>query len=359
MADYGLLGGLAEGLKEGLKSYRETRYDEEARAKRAQEEALKQKAIKLDLMEKGVVETPEGEYEFTPEMKAQKQAKSRDFEVFDPTIQNELTKEALSTQEMLKRKNKDWGSFVQPGMTRSDLRDLRNKMFSGEYQIEAAGARRSATDEMIKGLQAQKLKQELTQGPKGREITAGQAETMSSATSAMAALNQAKDILKDVEGISGPVAGKISGLMGSVGFGETGKKAAVTDAQLKSRAQIIARYLEGGRAVTDADMARYEKMMPKLSDPPGVSREKLDNIRTLLANKYESDLKILGGTGFDLSGVPSLAAFKGEKEGGLLEKEGGLLSLPKAMAQGAAKKPKMIKQGSHTFILNEKTGEYE
>jgi len=358
MADYGLIGGLAEGLKEGLRSYRETRLDEEARLKKAQEEALKQKALKLDLLEKGVVETPEGEYEFTPEMKAQKQAKSRDFEVFDPTVQNELTKEALSTQEMLKRKNKDWGSFVQPGMTRSDLRDLRNKMFSGEYQIEAAGARRSATDDLIKSLQAQKMQRELTQGPRGRELPAGQAEAIASARSAMKALDQAQDLLKETEDISGPVMGKVSGLMGSLGMGKTGEKAAGAEAQLKSRAQIIGKYLEGGK-LTDEDIRRYMKILPTLTDRPEVAKTKIENLRTLLANKYEADLESFKGSGFEVSGLPSVAQFRGKKDDGLLEKEGGLMSLPKAMAQPKAGKPKVIKQGNHTFILNEKTGEYE
>lgn len=336
MADYGLIGGLAEGLKEGLRSYKDTQREESEKQRRAEEEALKKKMFDVGLLKEGIVETAGG-FDLSPEEKAQREHKAKELEPYDPKTNNELAIEAKSTQDMLKRKNPQWASFIQPGMTRGEIKDIRNKVLSGEFQIEAAGARRTAMDDMIKGLQAQKLKKELEQGPKGRELPAGQAESIAQAKSAMKALEQAEQIVKSTEEISGPVAGRVSGLLGAVGIGETGKRAAETEAQLKSRAQIIGKYLEGGK-LTDEDIKRYMEIIPKMTDKPEVARAKIENLKTLLSNKYAADIESFQGSGFDVAGLPSPKEFSKKKQKGLMpESSTGLLDQAFAAPTGAPK----------------------
>jgi hypothetical protein len=67
MADWGLLGGLAEGLKEGFTSYRDTK-------KAALDEALKKRSAQADLLSKGLEIDPETGEVVPTKLTAAKQA---------------------------------------------------------------------------------------------------------------------------------------------------------------------------------------------------------------------------------------------------------------------------------------------
>lgn len=67
MADYGLLGGLAEGLKQGLGAYQQGRQYQDEQRRKIEEKALQEKLAKLGMFDKGIMETPEGGFAYTPE----------------------------------------------------------------------------------------------------------------------------------------------------------------------------------------------------------------------------------------------------------------------------------------------------
>ena len=60
MADLGLLAGLAGGIQKGFDSYRTERDYQDKKAESAEEKAMKAKMYKLQLMDKGMQESPDG-----------------------------------------------------------------------------------------------------------------------------------------------------------------------------------------------------------------------------------------------------------------------------------------------------------
>ncbi len=67
MADYGLLGGLAEGLRSGLGAYQQTRAQMDEK-KRLEDEKRRQGLLdQAAFKEKGLMQTPEGSVDFSPE----------------------------------------------------------------------------------------------------------------------------------------------------------------------------------------------------------------------------------------------------------------------------------------------------
>jgi hypothetical protein len=67
MADYGLLGGLAEGLKQGLGAYQQGRQFQDEQRRKIEEKALQEKLAKIGMFDKGIMETDDGGLSYTPE----------------------------------------------------------------------------------------------------------------------------------------------------------------------------------------------------------------------------------------------------------------------------------------------------
>ena len=99
----------------------------------------------------------------------------------------------------------------------------------------------------------------------GKILSAASATEAGTAQAALAALDDVISESKKNESISGPFAGRLAGLMGSMEIGDTGRAAAALDSTLRQRAQVIGRYLEGGK-LAEGDIGRYVAMLPKLSD---------------------------------------------------------------------------------------------
>lgn len=128
----------------------------------------------------------------------------------------------------------------------------------------------------------------------GKVLTAEQAKGLADI---QASETQLKDIAAAIEKnkeIMGPVVGRLK----TFSPYETGSK--TFDAQMKVAAQVIGKSLEGGK-LTDADLLRYRQMLPSIADTPEVASGKLENIRTLLAQKRAADLQVFQQSGYDVS----------------------------------------------------------
>lgn len=64
--------------------------------------------------------------------------------------------------------------------------------------------------------------------------------------------------------------------------------------------QVIGKGLEGG-VLRKEDEAKYEKILPRLSDPIGIRKKKAEQLREMLVNKYNTDLETLGQAGVNIS----------------------------------------------------------
>ena len=115
--------------------------------------------------------------------------------------------------------------------------------------------------------------------------------------------NNAPLVLKDLHGlvdanadIFGPVAGRIAG---NNPWNEQSK---TIDAQLRQAAQVVGSYLEGGKLMKD-DEVKYRNMLPNLADSPEVAKNKLTLVERLIAQRQNSNLDALRGSGYDVSSI--------------------------------------------------------
>lgn len=164
-------------------------------------------------------------------------------------------------------------------------------------------------DKQYKKAQSQHLQAETAslynKKSKGRELPAGSAENLSGSQSAVAALDDVSQLVNAQQGQMGPARGLLSKAQGFLGVGQGGQDARTFEAVNKQRAQIIGKYLEGGK-LTDADIQRYQQQLPQVTDSPQVAQNKIDGLKRLIQQKYDSEVTTLGASGFDVSAVPRL-----------------------------------------------------
>ena len=123
------------------------------------------------------------------------------------------------------------------------------------------------------------------------------------------------------------------------------ERAQSVNAQMKSASQAFGRYMEGG-VLRAEDERKYREMFPKLGDTPTVAKSKLAVVQRQLIAKQQADLDALGKAGYDIS------PFARRQTPEVPE----MITKGKPLKQT---KPKTVTQGGHTYILNEKTGQYE
>ena len=175
----------------------------------------------------------------------------------------------------------------------------------------------------------------------GKTLPASQAEAAGTAQAASQALDDITGIIEKNNDIIGPMSGRVSQLAALGQFGERGKQAANIKGAIDQRAQIIGKYLEGGK-LTDQDIVRYRQQLPQITDTPEVAQAKINSLRRLLANKQQAELSALQGAGYATGGIQRMATPEFSN-----------------LRQSIAQKPKTVIQNGHTYILNEQTGEYE
>lgn len=78
---------------------------------------------------------------------------------------------------------------------------------------------------------------------------------------------------------------------------------------IKLTAQSVGKFLEGGK-LTDADVPKYERMLPNLSDLPEVAEYKIDQVDRLVRERHENDLRALRAQGYDTTGLEAPPSVK-------------------------------------------------
>lgn len=319
MADYGLLKGLAEGLNQGFKSYQSTK-------KNAEEMALKKRTESFNELTKGA-----DYYEKTGEKLPN--------ELYSPEVQEYLTKKdmqqpsgllARPSSGLLPIPDKDveptndekatYGLDTLPPKKQTQISleiaklnsagrdkgvEYRYNKFTKQYEpreIPLIGRAKTEfeTKQTEKQLDIAKKEKDLERG--GKTLPASVAETFGFAKSADKALEDANTLIGNNKDIVGPGQGVLTGLLSQGEIGDSGKRGKVLNADLKAKAQIIGKYLEGGK-LTDSDIARYQSMLPTLRDSPQAASEKINILKRLIANKQAAEKGSLGESGYDVSKV--------------------------------------------------------
>lgn len=86
-------------------------------------------------------------------------------------------------------------------------------------------------------------------------------------------------------------------------------------ADLKRTAQTIGKFMEGG-VLRKEDEAKYEKMLPSLTDVPEVANYKLDQLDQIVRDRHKANLEALRSQGYDTSGLEMAPAAKSSPKTG-------------------------------------------
>lgn len=240
--------------------------------------------------------------------------------------QNDLAKlnaerqaEALKADTDYKQKQFDLakaeGGYTldEQGQLAIDPKSYKAQQLEIQRQAAKKSAESSALDTQAKALDVAKKSKEMMQEKKGKLLPASSAESFASSNASLQALEAANAAVQSSQAPTGPFLGRVSGAMGAMELGETGKAAKTLDAQLKLNAQTIGKYLEGGK-LTDADIDRYKQMLPSLTDSPEAAQKKTQLLQTLISQKQQSELQTFGQSGYDVSNIqgyqPNIGAIR-------------------------------------------------
>lgn len=232
------------------------------------------------------------------------------------------------------------------GKTASQLESEKRKNAQDQAELE------------YKRLQGKKLAAELSGGGAaggGKTLPAQETANLAGATSSVKQLDDYMNSLAQAEDITGPFMGRVSGLMAKAQLGDTGQRAASLDAMQRQLGQVIGTYLEKGK-LTDADVPKYIRMLPAMTDSPQVRRAKTESLKRLIATRQADERNTLGAAGYDVEKIP---ASVGPELPSMAAKSKGFLGGEQGTATAGASKPKTVRQNGHTFTLNPQTGEYE
>lgn len=103
------------------------------------------------------------------------------------------------------------------------------------------------------------------------------------------------------------VIGPIKGRLGGVNPYDVNVQKFQAD--LKRAAQTIGKFMEGG-VLRKEDEAKYEKMLPSLTDVPEVANYKLDQVDQMVRDRHKANLEALRSQGYDTSGLEMAPAAK-------------------------------------------------
>lgn len=179
-----------------------------------------------------------------------------------------------------------------------EAQDLQMRLMQLEQQKEI-----SKQNLDIKKLLAEgKIEQAKLTRDQLKALPATQAEALGDANASTLALNQAMDTFKANQDLAGPWQGRVSEVAAMGEMGDVGKRAKAFDAQLKINAQTIGKYLEGGK-LTDADIDRYRKMLPSLTDSFDVAKQKTDLLNNMLSQKQAAQKEALLQAGYKVGDI--------------------------------------------------------
>lgn len=162
-------------------------------------------------------------------------------------------------------------------------------------EIERANRAREANE-------ARKLELPKNFNPKGQKEESGKTRLkpaemghLNDAQSAFKQMDYIDSMIPSIESGMGPVKGRLGGL------NPYNTQAQNAQSDLKTAAQVIGKYMEGG-VLRAEDEVKYQKMLPSLSDTPEVARYKASQIRKMLSEKYSDNLNALQAQGYSTEG---------------------------------------------------------
>ena len=145
-------------------------------------------------------------------------------------------------------------------------------------------------------------------GGRGKQLPAGDAATAGGANSAVSALADISGMVESNQALFGPAQGLLTRGQSFFGVGKVGEDARTVNSALKQRAQIIGKYLEGGK-MTDSDIIRYQESLPQPGDSPVVAQNKILSLQRLVAQKQAGELDALGQAGYNVGDIKRAGSF--------------------------------------------------
>lgn len=152
-------------------------------------------------------------------------------------------------------------------------------------------------------LKNQKARAELNTDS-GKQLTESNVRLLSDAKNLPNVIAELDSLIKDNEGVFGPVQGTLRQK------NPYDRTAQTVEAQIRSARQLVGKFMEGG-VLRKEDEEKYRKILPDLSDTPEVAKAKVGQLRDLLANQYSGYIKDLQGSGYSTSAFPN-SLFGGE-----------------------------------------------
>jgi hypothetical protein len=198
------------------------------------------------------------------------------------------------------RANKEWDQLEKERKAKQDVIDreyARNKRDKLDpLELEA---------KRLANKKAQKELDKKSVPSRGKIMPSSAALQTGGANASILALENAEKAVRANKDITGPIQGRLSGLLSLGELGERGKRFKGLATQLRINAQVIGKYLEGGK-VTDQDIDRYLLMLPNGRDSSEIVTKKTDILKELIRSKQEQDTMSLHGAGYDTSGMERL-----------------------------------------------------
>jgi hypothetical protein len=128
------------------------------------------------------------------------------------------------------------------------------------------------------------------------------------------------------------------------------------EAQISNVRQTVGKLKEGG-VLRAEDEVKYRKMLPELTDSPGVAKNKIKLVLREMNQKYLNTVSALQAAGYDVS---PFNAEPIEIPGLPLSEPATAMKLPGQIKEAqAAQRPKRVIQNGVEYILNPATGQYE
>lgn len=269
MADYGLLGGVAEGLKSALGSYQDEK-------KRQDELGLKKKMFAAELAGKGLAETSDGGFDYTSDYK-----KDKGLDRLSKT--SGLLKEGYKPS--YSETTGEWTTEETPdvelnrGKTRADI-----ALKIAQAKKEEAESRGGGQSGYKRDLETRKLEQELGLIPVNAPAQMNKlgAEGRTKVGYVANALSGLTDMEKAIDAGSKPTRfNPDTPLVGSA-FSDTPFTMA------KSRVSEAIGRLQSGGAIQKEERMAFDAMGPRPGDTEQIQMEKLKKQRQFLEQKMSA-----------------------------------------------------------------------
>jgi len=152
---------------------------------------------------------------------------------------------------------------------------------------------------------------------------------------ALGQLPEIENLVTNSGDVGGPIVGRVKQAWNSV-FGPSHEQLAFDNLKARYLAPLAKGILGETGALSDADMRRYEPLLPSYTDTPEVRRQKVDSLKGMVIGQRNAILQNLKGAGRDISGLeqsPSLAV-EAPQGGQPLTRDQAIAEAQKALQKG-------------------------